>query len=159
VNREELVKKLHKIYVSEELERIEKVVSEIPEKVLGPLHDITKGDNGPLAGDGAPAPGEYKKETKTIIFYENTFNPKVLVHEIGHSIYHECSEITEITNSEYEKDRLHVIETEGEGLSWENGAAEFCANAYQLYKTQSISTDEDPRRSQSLAEKLKEKGL
>lgn len=159
MNRNELVEKLRQIYVSEELERITEVVSEIPERVLGPVHEITKGHNGPPGKNGAPALGQYIEETKAIILYEDAFNPKVLFHEIGHSIYHEWPEITEITNSDYENDSLHEIETTGEGLSWEKGAAEFCANAYQLYKTETISTDEDPERFRSLADKLKEKGV
>ena len=152
MNRKKLIKNLLQIYGPEELGRIRRVASEIPEGVLGPVHEITKGHNGPLGIDGTPAPGQYIEETKTIILYEDDFKPKVLFHEIGHSIYHECSEITGITNSEY-KNSLYEIETEGDGLSWEKGAAEFCANAYQLYKTGTISTNEESERFRGLAEK------
>jgi hypothetical protein len=159
MNRNELVEKLRQIYVSEQLERITEVVSEIPEWVLGPVHEITKGHNEPAGIEGIPAKGEYKEETKTVILYENSFCPKVVFHEIGHSIYHEFPEITEITECEYKKDPLQEMETAGEGLSWEKSAAEFCANAYQLHKTGTISTDEDPEKFRSLADKLKEKGV
>ena len=152
MNRNEFVEKVRQIYVSEELERITEVVSKIPEKVLVPLYDITKGHN-------ASPPGKYDNETKIITLNEDDFNPKVLFHEIGHSIYHECPEIAEITNSEYKKNPFIEIETIGEGLSWEQGAAEFCANAYQLCETETISTDEDPERFRSLAEKLREYGV
>jgi hypothetical protein len=159
MNREELSQKLQQIYGSEELERIQGVVSEIPERVLGLLHGIEKEDDAPLGQNGIPAKGEYKKESKTVILYENVFCPKVLFHEIGHCIYHECPEMTGITNCEYENDLLSLLETTGLGLSWETGAAEFCANAYQLYKTGTISTEEDPNRFRSLAEKLGEKRI
>jgi hypothetical protein len=156
VNKDEVIQKLLKIYGSEESEQITGAVSEIPKEVLGSLHDITKGHDGPPGIKGIPAKGEYKKETKVVILYENVFCPKVLFHEIGHSIYHEFSKIAEITDSEYKKDPFSEMETTGEGLSWEKGAAEFCANAYQLYKTGSISTDEDPERFRGLAEKMQQ---
>lgn len=161
MNKDELVEKLHQIYVSEKLERIMEVVSEIPERVLGPIHEITKGDNAPPGSNRIPARGEYKDETKTVILYEDVFCRRVLIHEIGHSIYHECPEIAEITNREYAKkeDIFRVLETRGEGLSENEGAAEFCANAYQLYKTGTISIRENPERFRSLAEKLEEEGV
>ena len=159
MNRNELVEKFLQMYGSGKLERITEVVSEISERVLGPLHDITKGDNGPPGKNEIPAKGEYKQETKSVILYENVFCPRVLFHEIGHSIYHEFPEIAEITECEYKNDPFYKMETAGEGLSREKGAAEFCANAYQLYKTETISTDDDPERFRSLADKLKEKGV
>jgi hypothetical protein len=145
-----LIEKLHQIYASEELDRIRGVVSEISEKTLGTLHEIIKGDNGPLGRNGVPALGEYKKETKTVVLYENAFNPNVLFHEIGHSIYHECPEIAELTDREYEKDFFHELEI--------NGAVEFCANAYQLYKTGTISTEEEPDRYRNSGRKIEGKG-
>jgi hypothetical protein len=159
VNKNEVIQKLLEIYGSEELEQIREIASEISEEAIRPLNDIRKSHNGPSGANGIPAPGEYMKETKTIVLYENTFNPKVLIHEIGHSIYHELLDIAEIADSEYEEDFFSDVETTGEGLSWEKGTAEFCANAYQLYKTETISTNEDPERFRSLAEKLKERGL
>lgn len=158
MSKDEVIQKLLQIYGSEELEQITGVVSEIPEEVLGPLHDIRKGCNGPQGANGIPARGEYVKETNTIILYDDAFNPNVLFHEIGHSIYHECPEITQITECEYKNDPFYKMETAGEDLSREKGAAEFCANAYQLYKTQTISTDDDPERFRSLAEKLEQNG-
>ena len=150
MDRERLVQKLLQIYGSGELEQIKGVASEISECFLGPVHELRKKDKG-------PAPGEYDEKTRTITLYEDNFNPKVLFHEIGHCIYHECPEIAKLTNGEYKKDVINELETTGEGLSWERAAAEFCANAYQLYKTGTISTDEAPERFRSLAEKLKEK--
>jgi hypothetical protein len=158
VNRDEVLKKLSRIYVLERPERIEGIVFKIPEKVFGPLQDIRKADVGPQMSDGT-APGEYKKDTKTVILYENTFNPNVLFHEIGHCIYNEFLEIAEIKKCEYKKDPLREIETTGEGLSGESGATEFCANAYGLYKAGNTLTGGTPERYRNLVENLKEKGF
>ena len=158
MNREELVQKLQQIYGSEELEQIKEVASQIPKQALSPVHEIIKGHEAPPGINGIPADGEYKEDTKTLLLYGEDFKPKVLFHEIGHCIYHECPEITEVTDSEY-RNSLHELETVGEGLSWEKGAAEFCANAYQLYKTGTISTDERRERFQDLANKLGKRGF
>ncbi len=150
MERDRLVEELCQIYGSEEKGRIEQVVSQIPDGVLDHLFRITKGQNG-------PAHGEYDKETKTIILYEDTFNPRVLVHEMGHCIYHEIPGIADATKDDYRND-IGLPELTDESLV-EAGAAEFCANAYQLYKTKTVSTEDGPERYQDLASKLRERGL
>jgi hypothetical protein len=124
MERERLVKELRQIYGSEELERIEQVVSQIPDRVLDHLCGITKARNG-------PAP--------------------------GHCIYHEIPEIADVAKNEY-RDDIGLPELIDEA-SVETGAAEFCANAYQLYKTRTVSTGDGPERYQGLADKLRERGF
>lgn len=135
MEKREMAQKLCQTYPLEEEERILRIVSGIPEKILDVLQNIIKPNNSPQRGNGTPIRGKYEAETKTIMLYENTFDANILFHELGHCIYHEFAEVTEITNRVYKDDPLYEIETTGEGLSERDGASEFCATAYELYKS------------------------
>jgi hypothetical protein len=152
MDKDQMVYKLRQAYPTEEAEAILEIVFQIPNKALDVLQDIMKSEEIPERTDGTPIRGEYQAQTRTIILYENALDSNKLFHEIGHCIYNEFSGVTEITNRSYRDDPLYEIEKTGEGLSEHDGASEFCATAYELYKSGEV-TDE---RYRSLIQALKE---
>ena len=135
MKKQELIEKICKIFASEQIDGIKDIVDKIPDKVLAPIQNVEKVENGPKRSNGKKVPSGYNPKTKTVEFYEDTFSVNHLSHEIGHCVYHEFKEIAEIVSSIYPKDEAFEVESILHNGDTDSIYSEFLANTYERFKS------------------------